>query len=71
MRIGHQAPPFFVNVRTDAKLPRRSRADAKHSLSSSAAGTFEAAGWAVTALGLSRDRSRLQVPGFGHLTAHV
>jgi hypothetical protein len=26
MRIGHQAPPIFVNVRTYAKLPRRSRA---------------------------------------------
>jgi hypothetical protein len=35
MRIGHQAPPIFVNVRTDAKLPRRLRADSERSFSGS------------------------------------
>jgi hypothetical protein len=41
MRVGHQAPSFFVNVRTEAKLLRRSPADAKRSLSSSADNTSE------------------------------
>jgi hypothetical protein len=42
--VSHQAPPFCVIVRTNAKLPRRLRADAERSLSNSAPKTFAAAG---------------------------
>jgi hypothetical protein len=44
MNICDQAPPFSIIVRTTDKPPRRPRADAESSLSSSATSTFAAAG---------------------------
>jgi len=57
VKVGHQVPPFSVIVRTNARPPRRPRAEAEASLSSSVANAFAAADCWFTALGLSKIRA--------------